>query len=498
MQLIGRPNSQHRSRRADVKAALVAVLSLPLALLVALPGGSASAAVPPAPAGWTTVFSDDFNGPAGSGLDTSNWLYDTGTQYNYPNAAANWGTGEVETDTNSTSNVYQDGNGHLVIKAIRDASGNWTSGRVETQRTDFAAPAGGEMELSASIEQPDPADAVGYWPAFWALGAAARPVGATNWPGIGELDTMENVNGHSAYSATFHCDVWGGQCHDPDGISSGLMNCAGCLTGYHTYSVIVDRTNASAEQLRFYLDGKQTFAVNENQVSTSAWQNAVDHGFFAIFDLAIGGSYPNKDKCAGQVCTPESGTTSGGSMSVDWFAVYETSGTPTSTPTSSPSPTPTPSSSSSSSTSPCQATATADFSADCYSSAQLGSATVTSTTDSSPAGVDGNQVSQLSNGAVLEYDNVDFGTTGSQQLQARVASGAVGGVSGLVNVVLDNPSNPPIGSFAVGNTGGWNNWTTVPANITRTTGMHKVYLEFSSGAAGQPYVSLHWFTFPAT
>jgi hypothetical protein len=58
--------------------------------------------------------------------------------------------------TNSTSNVYQDGNGHLVLKALRDSSGNWTSGRVETQRTDFAAPAGGEMERSASTKQPNP------------------------------------------------------------------------------------------------------------------------------------------------------------------------------------------------------------------------------------------------------------------------------------------------------------------------------------------------------
>jgi len=31
--------------------------------------------------------------------------------------------------SDSTANVYQDGKGHLVIKAIRDASGNWTSRR---------------------------------------------------------------------------------------------------------------------------------------------------------------------------------------------------------------------------------------------------------------------------------------------------------------------------------------------------------------------------------
>jgi hypothetical protein len=70
-------------------------------------------------------------------------------------------------------------------------------------------------------------------------------------------------------------------------------------------------------------------------------------------------------------------------------------------------------------------------------------------------------------------------------------------VSGLVEVGLDNPSNSPVGSFAVGNTGGWSSWTTIPANITRTTGTHTVYLVFSSGASS-PYVSLHWFDFPTS
>jgi hypothetical protein len=124
---------------------------------------------------------------------------------------------------------------------------------------------------------------------------------------------------------------------------------------------------------------------------------------------------------------------------------------------------------------------------------------VTSATgDTNPSGVDGNQVAQLASGDYLEYPGINFGT-GSSQFDARVASGAAGGVSGLVEVVLDNPSNAPIGSFAVGNTGGWTAWRTIPANITKVTGTHTVYLEFSSGATGDPpYVSLHYFNFPVS
>ncbi|MFJ3419831.1 glycoside hydrolase family 16 protein [Streptomyces sp. NPDC086082] len=309
-------------RQRTVPLVLGSALLLLIGALAGLIGtsGSASAAVPGAPTGWTTVFSDDFNGSSGSALNRANWLYDLGT--GYAGGAANWGTGEIESATDSTNNVYQDGQGHLVIKAIRDGSGHWTSGRIETQRTDFTAPAGGQLEMSASILQPNPQSGLGYWPAFWAMGGAARPVGATNWPSIGEYDIMEDVNALSQHSTTFHCGVWAGECHDPDGITSNLQPCGGCQTGYHTYSAIIDRTNTSAEQLRFYLDGNLTFTVNENQVSVGTWQAAIDHGFMAIFDLAIAGSYP--DKVCGCSSAAQAGSiTSGAAMSVDWFAVYQ-------------------------------------------------------------------------------------------------------------------------------------------------------------------------------
>lgn len=324
-----------RKKTPTGRRALPAVLGT-LLLLVAgalglSVGGGSAAAVPAPPAGWTTIFSDDFDGASGTGLDRADWLYDTGTGYGYPGAAAMWGTGEIETATDTTANVYQDGSGHLVIKPVKDAAGHWTSGRIETQRTDFAAPAGGRLEISASLEQPAPAEGLGYWPAFWAMGAGARPVGATNWPGIGELDIMEDVNALSRHSTTFHCGVWAGECHDPDGISSGLQPCGGCQSGFHTYAVVIDRTDTAAEQLRFSLDGQVTYTVDENQVSTGTWQAAVDHGFFAIFDVAIGGSYPNK-VCG---CTsPSAGISSGAAMTVDWIAVNRTTGGSTSSGTS--------------------------------------------------------------------------------------------------------------------------------------------------------------------
>jgi hypothetical protein len=106
----------------------------------------------------------------------------------------------------------------------------------------------------------------------------------------------------------------------------------------------------------------------------------------------------------------------------------------------------------------------------------------------------GQDVGWIANGDWLGYANVDFGGGGATQFSARVASGAAGGVSGLVQVALDSPNAAPIGSFAIANTGGWQSWRTVPANISRVTGVHTVYLTFASGQPAD-FVNVNWFTF---
>jgi hypothetical protein len=302
----------------------------------------------------------------------------------------------------------------------------------------------------------------------------------SNWPSTGEIDIMEDVNALSEHSGTLHCGTDpGGPCDETTGLGSGLQACSGCQTGYNTYSVIVNRTDTSDESITYYLNGTAYYTVTESEVGTSAWEAAVDHGFFIILDLAIGGAYPNA------ICdctSPSSSTSSGSSLSVGYVAVYTTTG----------------SSTGSGGGTSCSTTATSDISADCYSASE-GTIDVTSATgDTDPSGVDGNQAAELSNGDYLEYTGINFGT-GSTQFDARVASGAPAGVSGAVEVVLDNPSNTPVAIFDVANTGGWTSWETIPANMSTVTGTHNVYLEFVSGASGDPpYASLHYFNFPAT
>jgi hypothetical protein len=106
----------------------------------------------------------------------------------------------------------------------------------------------------------------------------------------------------------------------------------------------------------------------------------------------------------------------------------------------------------------------------------------------------GENIAWVGNGDHVRFDNVDVGSTPRSTFRARVASGAAGGVSGLVNVRLDSLTGPSIGSFAIASTGGWQVWQTVPANIVATTGTHTVYLTFDSGQPAD-FVNVNWFTF---
>jgi hypothetical protein len=573
------PRTWPRLRPVLAAAALLAgCLTAVVTTTVAAPSARAST-VPPPPSGWTTVFSDDFSGAAGSAPSSANWFYDIGTNY---------GTGEIENTTNSTSNVYLDGNGHLDITAT-DNGGTWTSGRIETTRDDFEAPAGGELEMTASIQQPDPADGLGYWPAFWALGSPMRSGGG--WPTSGEIDMMEDVNGLNEASQTLH---------DAAGSSgSPLTACPGagstCETGYHTYSVIINRTDTSAEFLQFLMDGTVEDTITEASVGTTAWQEAIDHGFFIILDLAMGGNYPDGE-CG---CTaPTSATTSGATMSVGYVAVYEEGGnsTPTATPTATGEVTgidgqcltnqdvlntegnpmimhscdgdpgqewsvysdstlrvqggclDVVSAGTTSGTDvdwyPCNGTVAQDWTASggelvnpnsglcltdpggntssrldietCTGSAEqlwtlpsgspAGPAETVTASDYSAANSVGTQptsdtdggdnVGWINSSSWLEYDNVNFGSGLTGQVQARIASSVSGTDIGTIQLRLGSLTATPFATIEVSGTGGWQTWvTTTPVTASPVpSGTQTLYVTFTTSTGGN-FVNLNWLQF---
>jgi hypothetical protein len=432
---------------------------------------NANASAPPPPAGWTSVWTDDFTGSANTLPSSANWIIDTGTSY--PGGPANWGTGEIQTYTNQTRNLALDGNGNLRITPLKDGN-TWTSARIETQRSNFKAPAGGTLAIEGRIQMPNITGnaALGYWPAFWALGAPYRG-NYQNWPGIGEFDIMENVNGINSVWGVLHCGVApGGPCNEFNGIgASRACPGASCQSAFHTYRFEWDD---AADVLRWYVDGQQYHSVSRSQIGDSAWNNMTNHaGYFILLNVAMGGGFPNG--VAG-FNTPTADTQPGASMFVDYVTVQTRGGGTTNPPSSNP-------------PNPGNRDAYSTIQAESFN-AQNGIQTET-TGDSGG----GQNIGWAGNGDWVRFDGVNFGNgSPARTFSARVASGAAGGVSGLVEVRLGSPTATPIGSFAIANTGGWQTYRTVPGAISPTTGTHTVYLTFRSGQPAD-FVNTNWFTF---
>lgn len=319
------------TRRRPLAAALAALAVLTVS------GAYGAYGAPPragaAPAGGTTaqagkadgaleeVWRTDFDGDAGTLPSADDWIIDTGT--GYEGGPPNWGTGEVQTYTDSPENLQLDGDGHLKITALKDGN-TWTSGRIETKRTDFAAPEGGKLRIEASLRTPEVTGdaALGYWPAFWTLGDEYRG-NYQNWPGVGEFDIMENVNGENTTHGVLHCGVNpGGPCNETEGLGES-HECAGsCQSEFHEYALEHDRSGET-EELRWYVDGEQFHSVSQSVMDADTWRNATGHGHFILLNLAMGGAFP--DKASGRQ-TPTAATEPGASLLVDHVSVQTTQG----------------------------------------------------------------------------------------------------------------------------------------------------------------------------
>lgn len=304
-------------RTWGMRLTLVACL---LGLAVKVPSAPAAQVPTPEGEGWTLLFADDFNGPANSLPSSVNWRIDTGTQY--PNGPAQWGTHEIETYTRNPANLRLDGQGHLLITPQRDRLGNWTSARIETQQDTFKAMPGQVLHIEARIQMPAVTGdaALGYWPAFWALGGNFRQ--RMNWPQAGEFDIMESVNGLDRVWGILHCGVNpDGPCGEPFGIGSNLPcpNTA-CTAGFHTYAFEWDRRTAP-EELRWMVDGQIVNRVMENQLPPATWQELTQqNGYFIILNVAMGGGFSYA--MAGGKPTPTATTEPGHPMVVDYVSVW--------------------------------------------------------------------------------------------------------------------------------------------------------------------------------
>jgi beta-glucanase (GH16 family) len=251
---------------------------------------------------WTLIWNDEFNGPRGAVPDPSKWTYDTG--------GGGFGNGELQIYcaagsnaspcSTSNPNIFQDGNGNLVIQA-RNSGGTWTSGRMKTQgKAQFQY---GRIEARMKL----PVGA-GLWPAFWMLGTNITTVG---WPQSGEQDIMEWVQsyGPSVTSSTIHGPGYSGGA----GVGARFTFPSGGRVddgGYHVYGVIW-----SPNLIQFYRDdfNHPFFTVTPSTPGVNG-QWVFNAPFFVLMNLAIGGGgFPGFTNSS----TPNPAT-----MLVDYVRVY--------------------------------------------------------------------------------------------------------------------------------------------------------------------------------
>jgi beta-glucanase (GH16 family) len=241
-------------RKRSLVAAAVLALTLAGGLVATSRNDRADAAI-----GGQT-WADDFDGPAGAPIDGNKWRFDLGNNNG-------WGNGELETYTNSTSNVSLDGQGHLAITARREGSG-YTSGRILT--ADRFSQAYGRFEASIQIPKGQ-----GIWPAFWMLGGGT-------WPDGGEIDIMENVGfAPNTVYGTVHGPGYSGA----NGIGGNRSIGAALGDGFHNY-----RVDWSPGLIIWYLDGSEYFRVTPNDIRGNRW--VFDHPFYMILNVAVGGGWP--------------------------------------------------------------------------------------------------------------------------------------------------------------------------------------------------------------
>ncbi|MFC4072442.1 carbohydrate-binding protein [Actinoplanes subglobosus] len=92
----------------------------------------------------------------------------------------------------------------------------------------------------------------------------------------------------------------------------------------------------------------------------------------------------------------------------------------------------------------------------------------------------------------LRFDNIDFGDVPATELKVRLSSGS--GITGRVQVRLDSRDAATIGELSISNTGGWQSWRTSTAVLQPVSGVHTVFLTFTSNDSGE-FVNLNWIQF---
>ncbi len=236
---------------------------------VVAPATTAPGTLPRPPHAAGASFTDTFTGPAGAPVQPW-WVHQVGDSQKF------YASHDLEAYSAATEYSHLDGNGHLIMKAVKDAEGDWTSSRLSTEGT-FAQYRG---TFSARILFPN---VRGMWPAFWILGPDHREVDVAELYGNGKW--MDNSTVHGP-----------GQ---PRQLDHRLPDTA---PGWHTYSVGWNRNG-----FKFSEDGKLYAIIPARH----GWGYEDGTKMNLVLTMAVGGGPGGKPATS----------TSSIDMEVDWVNV---------------------------------------------------------------------------------------------------------------------------------------------------------------------------------
>ncbi len=182
--------------------------------------------------GWRLVFEDDFDGEY---LDLTKWNY-----LNGPRRDGYW----------SSSEVFLDGNGHLIIQ-VSERDGRYYSGAINT-RNKFEQ-AYGYYEIRCQLPKEE-----GFWTAFWLMTDGAHLVGNEGRDGT-EIDIYESPYPHEdRIQHALHWDGYGPE-HKSAGHAPYIKD---IYTGFHTFAL-----EWNEDEYIFYVDGRETWRTAAGGVS---------------------------------------------------------------------------------------------------------------------------------------------------------------------------------------------------------------------------------------
>ncbi len=228
----------------------------------------------PALAGWTLVWSDEFNN---SGLpNAKKWAYDTERN------KLGWWNNEKQYYSNARLENSRVQDGKLIIEARRErltsavdfGGQDYTSARLITRG--LASWTYGFWEIRAKLPC-----GLGTWPAIWMLGTGGR------WPDDGEIDIMEQKGTSAAEKqqilGTVHTKAYnwsGGTLGVAKGASTALPN---ACNSYNNYQL-----RWEADRIVIGVNGIEYFTyLNPNNGDRNQWPfNAAQ---YLILNIAMGG-----------------------------------------------------------------------------------------------------------------------------------------------------------------------------------------------------------------